>query len=171
MLCKTGKTSSNFYPLFLKVILGDPIRPPIWRVKFFLSETCSEFIFRKSQWIPVFKSYRFFIDIRKSERGVNFTPPARDRVNIYMRCFWKDPGLFFMKIQTDTVDNCTNSLKWPLFGENWKNALKTTWPYQTAHAQNKVVLPSNINITLQKVFKNFSTLTSYTTSWFSLPTI
>ena len=35
-----------------------------------------------------------------------------------VRCFWKDPGLFFMKIQTDTAENCTISLNWELFGEN-----------------------------------------------------
>jgi len=42
-------------------------------------------------------------------------PNVRD---LNVRCFRKDPGLFFMKIQTDTVDNCTNSLNWALFGEN-----------------------------------------------------
>ena len=56
---------------------GSGATPHITRRNFFLSETCSEFIFRKSQLTPIILSFQFFVDVRKSERGVNFTPPCQ----------------------------------------------------------------------------------------------
>ena len=69
-------------------------------------------------------------------------------------CFWKDPRLFHMKIQRNTLINCPFSLDLAIFGGNGKNALMTTWPYGTALAQNKVVPPHTINKLVQKVLKN-----------------
>ena len=66
-------------------------------------------------------------------------------------CFWKDPSLFYMKIQRDTLINCPFSLELAIFGRNGKTALMTTWAYGTAVARNKVVPPHNINMLVQKV--------------------
>ena len=65
--------------------------------------------------------------------------------------FWKDPSLFYMKIQRDTLINCPFSLELAIFGGNGKTALMTTWAYGTAVARNKVVPPHNINMLVQKV--------------------
>ena len=69
-------------------------------------------------------------------------------------CFWKDPSLFYMKIQRDTLINCPFSLELAIFGRNGKTALMTTWAYGTAVARNKVVPPHNINMLVQKVLQN-----------------
>lgn len=36
----------------------------------------------------VIKSFRVFVDVRKNDRGVNFTPPARDRVKPLKNSPW-----------------------------------------------------------------------------------
>ena len=65
-------------------------------------------------------------------------PNVRD---LSVRCFWNDPGLFFMKIQRNTLKNCTISLNWPGFEENIKTHPNNHMAYHTIHAQNKVVPP------------------------------
>ena len=81
---------------FWRSFWGIRYAPHMTRKKIFLSETCSEFIFRKSQWMPVFKSYRFFVDVRKSGRGGKFyPPPARDRVKFSYR-YLKDAGFLLL---------------------------------------------------------------------------
>ena len=65
-------------------------------------------------------------------------PNVRD---LSVGCFWKDPGQFFMKIQRNTVKNCTISLNWPRFEENLKTHPNNHVAHHTIHAQNKVVPP------------------------------
>ncbi len=65
-------------------------------------------------------------------------PIVRDLSGI---CLWKASGLSFMKIQRNTVKNCTISLHWAGFGENFKTHPDNHVLYHTIHAQNKVVPP------------------------------
>ena len=84
-LRKTGKISSKYtifiYPLFSKVILRGPVRPPIWRVKRkFLLKPVQNLYLGKVSERRLFSSFVFLWTHKKVTGGVNLTPPARDRV-------------------------------------------------------------------------------------------
>ena len=82
-LRKTGKISSKYtifiYPLFSKVILRGPVRPPIWRVKRkFLLKPVQNLYLGKVSERRLFSSF-VFCGRTKKWQGGQF--PARDKVN------------------------------------------------------------------------------------------